>query len=258
MLPLTVKLRALQEAEEARAADDAAGIGECEGYAVWDEDGRIGTVVRTRIRPSGPPASGSKLAVRTGLFGRRVVLISATEVDRCDPGQRRVVLKPRVPGTWAEPAVGHAPAAVPFGVRADDLALIPALERLVQTTTTKALRVEFVAVFSDGTRLAPAIETATYRIVQEAITNAVRHSNARTISVRVIEHEGHLVSMIEDDGDGFHTDQIPGSSRGLKGMHEHATTLDGTITVQSTPRHGTAIRARIPITRPDREGVRGR
>ena len=140
----------------------------------------------------------------------------------------------------------------------DDFGLIPALERLAQTTTTTDLRVEFVAVFTDDTRLAPAIETATYRIVQEAITNAVKHANARTISVSLIEHEGHLVSLVEDDGDGFHTDNVSNGRLGLKGMHERANVLNGTITIQSAPKHGTAIRARIPINRPDQEGVRTR
>jgi GAF domain-containing protein len=57
----------------------------------------------------------------------------------------------------------------------DDFGLIPALERLAQATTTNDLRVEFVAVLTD-IRLPPAVETATYRIVQEAITNAVKHT----------------------------------------------------------------------------------
>ena len=111
MLPLTVKLRALQGAQEARAADAAARRGECDGYAVWDEDGRVGTVARTR--PSRSPVPHSTLAARVGLFRRRVVLISATEVDRCDSDHRRVTLKPRAPRT--QPAV----------VRADDASASP-------------------------------------------------------------------------------------------------------------------------------------
>jgi hypothetical protein len=94
VLPLTVKLRALQGAEEARAAE----IDGCEGYAVWDEDGRVGTVVHARTRPSCSPVRRSTFAVRTGLFRRRVVLIPATEIDVRDPGRRRVTLRPRAPG----------------------------------------------------------------------------------------------------------------------------------------------------------------
>jgi signal transduction histidine kinase len=99
-------------------------------------------------------------------------------------------------------------------------------------------------------------KTATYRIVQEAITNAVKHANARTISVSLIEHEDHLVSLIEDDGDGFHTSQVSNGRLGLKGMYEPANILDGTITVQSTPNHGTAVRAPIPVNPPGQEGAR--
>ncbi len=135
----------------------------------------------------------------------------------------------------------------------DDFGLVAALERLVQTTTTHELRVELVAVVTDGARLAPAIETATYRIVQEAITNAVKHANARTISVSVIEHDGHLVSLIEDDGDGFDAAEVSESRLGLKGMRERADILSGTITIHSSRTGGTAIRARIPMDRPEQE-----
>lgn len=95
MLPLTVKLRALQDAEEARLGDDPSTFGEWVGYAVWDEHGRIGTVVDNRLRRSGSRIPAAALAVRTGLFRTRVVLISETEVDHCDAHQRRVRLKPR-------------------------------------------------------------------------------------------------------------------------------------------------------------------
>lgn len=99
MLPLTVKLRALQEADEVRWANDGSRLGSCEGYAVWDEDGRLGTVARTRPRDSQSSAWPRAFAVRTGLFRHRVVLISATEVDHTEPDKRRITLKPPPPGT---------------------------------------------------------------------------------------------------------------------------------------------------------------
>ena len=83
-----------------------------------------------------------------------------------------------------------------------------------------------------------------------------QHANPRTISVSLIEHEDHLVSLIEDDGDGFHTSHVSKGRLGLKGMHERANILNGTVTVQSTPNHGTAGRARIPVNPPGREGAR--
>lgn len=81
-----MKLRALQGSE-------SAGLGECAGYAVWGEDGRIGTVLGTRR--SGSSVEPSMLAVRTGLFCRRTVLVPASEVDRIDLDLRRVTLTPR-------------------------------------------------------------------------------------------------------------------------------------------------------------------
>lgn len=98
MLPLSVKLRVLQDAQEARAADEAARLGACQGYAVWDEDGRVGTVVRTSIGRSGSSAPPSTLAVRTGLFRRRVVLILEADINFCDPARGMITLKPRAPG----------------------------------------------------------------------------------------------------------------------------------------------------------------
>lgn len=94
--------------------------------------------------------------------------------------------------------------------------------------------------------------------MQEAITNAVKDANTRTISVSLIEHEDHLVSLIEGDGDGdgFHTIHVSNGRLGLKGMHERANILNGRVTVQSTPNHGTAVRARILVNSPGREGAR--
>ena len=112
MLPLSIKLRALQDAQDARAADDAAGPSECAGYAVWDEDGRIGTVIDTHLERSRSPVRPSLLAVRTGLFRRRIVLISETEIEHRDSSRRRVTLKPRV--RRAQTAVAAADDVVAY------------------------------------------------------------------------------------------------------------------------------------------------
>jgi hypothetical protein len=104
MLPLTVKLQALHQVEEGRAVDDASWLGGCDGFAVWDENGRVGTVVHRTAGDRDPVSCGPRFAVRTGRFHHRTVLIAASEVGHIQPGQRRVTLKRRPPGS--EPASG--------------------------------------------------------------------------------------------------------------------------------------------------------
>jgi signal transduction histidine kinase len=94
----------------------------------------------------------------------------------------------------------------------------------------------------------PEIETAMYRIVQEALTNAAKHGNAKRAVVEVHD-EGKEVSLkIRDDGSGFDTSEH-GDGFGLVGMHERAHLLEGTLEVNSAPGSGTTIAARFPIQR---------
>lgn len=101
-------------------------------------------------------------------------------------------------------------------------------------------------MFTDETRLPKDVETAAYRIVQEAVSNALHHANANTISITLTHHDDDLVVLVEDDGDGFDPDQST-TRLGLKGMHERATLQNGTLTIQSTRAKGTIIRLRLPI-----------
>jgi hypothetical protein len=94
VLPLTVKLQALQAADEARA-DNAFWLEGCDGFAVYDDDGRVGTVARTRLGTSRPAEATSSLSVRTGLFHHRLVLIAATAVERVHRDRGRIILKAR-------------------------------------------------------------------------------------------------------------------------------------------------------------------
>jgi two-component system, NarL family, sensor histidine kinase DevS len=97
-------------------------------------------------------------------------------------------------------------------------------------------------------RHTPELETAIYRIVQEALTNATKHGGARRAVVEIRE-AGALVHLeVRDDGCGFdpaaETDGF-----GLLGMHERVELLDGTLHVDSTPGSGTAVRASFPVQR---------
>lgn len=141
----------------------------------------------------------------------------------------------------------------------DDLGLAPALERLVtQWSEQSATPASFISVGLDGERLAPPIETAIYRVVQEALTNAGKYAAAHTISVVIQRHRDQVQAIIEDDGRGFAADapaQDDGRPRlGLLGMQERVAQLGGDFAIDSAPGSGTTISARIPLRR---RGARG-
>ncbi|HEU6442604.1 MAG TPA: PAS domain-containing sensor histidine kinase, partial [Microvirga sp.] len=106
-------------------------------------------------------------------------------------------------------------------------------------------------------RLPTEIETAIYRVVQEALTNVFRHAQARTASV-IVERRGSRVSaIVEDDGIGFAIETVePGQGRsdpvsrarlGLTGIRERLALLGGTLTIESAPGEGTTLFAEIPL-----------
>ena len=90
------------------------------------------------------------------------------------------------------------------------------------------------------------VDAAGYRIVQEALTNVVRHANASAVSVRIGKEQGDLVIQVQDDGT-----ERSGSSRGggsgIRGMTERATALGGELTARPQPGRGFAVRARLPL-----------
>ena len=97
-------------------------------------------------------------------------------------------------------------------------------------------------------RLAPFIEVTCFRIAQEALTNVVRHSNAKNVLIRLGEQDGELHLMIKDDGDGFNVGRsteglLKGRSFGLIGMQERASLAGGRLELRSHAGEGTEIHA---------------
>jgi signal transduction histidine kinase len=122
----------------------------------------------------------------------------------------------------------------------DDFGLVPALQRLVDGFREQTgLIVEFEARLAD--RLPDEVETALYRIVQEALTNVMKHAGARHVSVLVTLKPDAVVAIIEDDGRGFASGEEGAHGLGLLGMRERLALLDGTLTVESSPGLGTTI-----------------
>lgn len=134
----------------------------------------------------------------------------------------------------------------------DDLGLLPALRWYVKEYQKKcSIEVDFVpSGFKQ--RLPAEMETALYRIVQEALTNTARHSQAKRVSIMLKEDGKEVEGIISDDGIGFDIEAIrksPDNDRGLglAGMTERAVLLDGSLDIRSRPGHGTTITIHIPL-----------
>lgn len=135
----------------------------------------------------------------------------------------------------------------------DDMGLIPALERYTRDYSRKfGITVDFHPVGFDGTRLRPQVETALYRIVQEALTNVARHAQAETVSVLLERKANRLVIIVEDDGKGFDVERLlrsgsPEEKLGLFGMRERANLIGGELTIESSPGAGTTVFVEVPL-----------
>ena len=103
------------------------------------------------------------------------------------------------------------------------------------------------------TRFAVRTEAGVYKIVEEALTNVMRHASARAVTISLIHTADTLTVTIEDDGAGFEPELralVPGSGMGLLCMEERARLLDGTLHITSAPGKGTTVRATLPVPPP--------
>jgi signal transduction histidine kinase len=134
----------------------------------------------------------------------------------------------------------------------DDLGLVAALRWYVDREAQRAgLAPEFSA--GDLERLPPELETACFRIAQEALTNVVRHAKAKHLRVELSQSGDELHLVVRDDGIGFDPAAIGGGASDVKlgqlGMRERALIVGGTIEVVSAPGKGTEVHARFPLKR---------
>jgi len=97
-------------------------------------------------------------------------------------------------------------------------------------------------------RLPAEIETALYRIAQEALNNVSKHARASTVDVCLETSEGSVLLRVDDDGVGFDPD-APADSRamGILGMRERAALVGGFLIIDSSPGHGTRLAVRVPL-----------
>ncbi len=131
----------------------------------------------------------------------------------------------------------------------DDLGLLPALLWLFERYAAQTrVQVNFWHTGLEGQRFAPAVETAAYRIVQEALTNVARHAAVSEVTVRVWADADILSIQVEDRGVGFDPATLATAvTSGLAGMRERVASLGGQFTLESAPGAGTLLMAELPL-----------
>jgi signal transduction histidine kinase len=164
--------------------------------------------------------------------------------DMAALGEGVAALRERVVATLQDVrrlAVELRPAAL------DDFGLEAALERLTAGFAEQTgLKVELESRLQDD-RLPEEVETVLYRIVQEALTNIVKHAEAGRVSIVITQKAGAVGAVIEDDGRGFDPDQSIDGGIGLIGMRERVALLDGSMTIEAAPGKGTTLVIEVPV-----------
>ncbi len=135
----------------------------------------------------------------------------------------------------------------------DELGVKAALEALAERNARHGIEVDvdIELAWESGDaqeRLTGELESALYRIAQEALTNATKHGNAARAVLEIRERDGEVRLLVRDNGSGFDT-KARSEGFGLLGMHERVALLGGELEVSSTPGKGTAVRARLPAAR---------
>src|SRR5216110_2545531 len=132
----------------------------------------------------------------------------------------------------------------------DDLGWVPAIRFLADGVSKRAnIPIRIEASFSG--RLPGAIETTLYRIVQEALTNAVKHAEAKNLWIRAWKENLALCCSVRDDGVGFDPNQLQTSPHrkglGVIAMQERVSAIGGTLRIESRPGNGTELSIRLPL-----------
>jgi len=198
------------------------------------------------------------------LAGFRVLIDAALEHG--DPAERERTL--RTLGTRVEEEIAQLrtlitelrPAAL------DQQGLQPAIEHLAR----QVAEVEGIAVETDialdppaehgqepaRSRLTADAETAVYRVIQEALTNVVKHAGASRVTIGVRPRDGGLDLTVSDDGAGFDPD-APRDGYGIAGMYERAELANGTLAITSRPGGGTTVHVWLHVDEGSRQSVAG-
>lgn len=130
----------------------------------------------------------------------------------------------------------------------DHLGLAPALRQYMELYRRQTgLDVQLEVVGLRNGRLPADIEIALYRVIQEALTNVVRHAQATQVGILLEQRDEQVVAIVEDNGIGFNPEMARENGRlGLFGMRERAEMLGGTLSIESVPNQGTTIFVEVP------------
>jgi signal transduction histidine kinase len=138
----------------------------------------------------------------------------------------------------------------------DDLGLIPTLRWYIQNFSNRLGISSSFETIGLEEKLSPQIETAFYRIVQEALNNIAKHAQADRVEISLVKRDSKIFASIQDNGKGFDLGKVlhpesPERSFGIVGIQERVSLLGGQMEIQSRPGFGTLIAIEIPY-----EGVR--
>jgi signal transduction histidine kinase len=132
----------------------------------------------------------------------------------------------------------------------DDLGLLPTLLWFLDRYSVQTnIKITLKHTGLEGQRFNPEVETAAYRIVQEALTNVARYARVGEARLSVWYDQGILGIRVEDEGNGFNPDMVllTGNAGGLLGMRERVSLLNGKLTIESAQGNGTRLLAEIPV-----------
>ncbi|MDO9529951.1 MAG: cache domain-containing protein [Syntrophales bacterium] len=132
----------------------------------------------------------------------------------------------------------------------DDLGLNAALNRYVKELSQHAnINIKYDLQEYRDVRLGSVVETTVYRVVQEALTNVIRHAGAQNIEVSLKSNDNNMEAIVEDDGKGFNLSLLQNDKQalGLFGMTERATLVGGELIIDTAPGKGTKIVLKIPL-----------
>lgn len=128
----------------------------------------------------------------------------------------------------------------------DDLGLFPTIKKHIKTMSEHhGIEIKF-NIFGDERRLESNYEVAIFRLVQEALQNAIKHAESTVIRITIEILSGKIKLLIRDDGIGFDQEKEKEHSFGLIGMRERVELLEGELIIQSTKGRGTSIRINLP------------
>jgi signal transduction histidine kinase len=178
------------------------------------------------------------------------ILLGLTGIDRAatigEAGEAAAALRETVKGTLENVA------RLAFELRPttlDEFGLGPALKDLCSGLEERGgPKIELGVDLATTDRLPAKVETALFRITQEALTNVVKHAGAKTVHITFARHERSAVLTVEDDGRGFSPPQVPDDRRGLAGMRERTASLNGALDIRSKPGAGTRLTVAIPLS----------